>query len=174
VSGVTGTVGRSLNLGVQMAIVEVVAAYEVARYGSMAFDVVGGARYWRQKADLSLDVTRTFDISDLELVGARAFARSGAVDWVDPLVGARIRYAVAPGHELFLRGDVGGFGAGSDFPWQAIAGYGFDFARYTGITFSGVVGYRALYVDYAQGAGCQRYEFDMLQHGPILGVSMRF
>jgi hypothetical protein len=34
--------------------------------------------------------------------------------------------------------------------------------------------YRALSVDYVQGEGRQRYEFDMLQHGPILGVSMRF
>ncbi|KAB0265749.1 hypothetical protein [Microvirga brassicacearum] len=38
---------------------------------------------------------------------------------------------------------------------------------YNGITFSGVIGYRALYVDYVQGEGRQRYEFDMLQHGPV-------
>jgi hypothetical protein len=101
-------------------------------------------------------------------------ARSGSVDWLDPVIGARIRYAVAPGHELFLRGDIGGFGVGSDFSWQAIGGYGFDFGIYNGITFSGVIGYRALSVDYAEGEGRRRYEFDMLQHGPILGVSMRW
>ena len=157
-----------------MAIVEVGAAYEVARSGPLAFDVLGGARYWYQEADLSLEVTRTVDIGDLELAGARAFARSGSVDWLDPVIGARVRYAVAPGHELFLRGDIGGFGVGSDFSWQAIGGYGFDFGAYQGITFSGVIGYRALSVDYAQGEGRRRYEFDMLQHGPILGVSMRW
>jgi hypothetical protein len=37
-----------------------------------------------------------------------------------------------------------------------------------------VLGYKALYVDYTQGEGRHRYEFDMLQHGPVLGVSMRF
>jgi hypothetical protein len=37
-----------------------------------------------------------------------------------------------------------------------------------------VIGYRALSVDYAQGEGRSRYEFDMLQHGPILGLSARF
>ena len=67
-----------------------------------------------------------------------------------------------------------GCGAGSDFSWQAVAAYGWDFARYNGVTFSGVLGYRALYVDYAQGSGRQRYEFDMLQHGPVVGISMRF
>jgi len=172
--GITGTVGRAVELDVQMAIVEVGAAYEVARAGPLALDVLGGARYWYQEADLSLEVTRTLDIGDLELAGARAFARSGSVNWPDPVIGARVRYAVAPGHELFLRGDIGGFGVGSDFSWQAIGGYGFDFGAYNGITFSGVIGYRALSVDYAQGEGRRRYEFDMLQHGPILGVSMRW
>ena len=172
--GTTTSVGRAVGLDIQMAIVEVGAAYEVARSGPLAFDVLGGARYWYQEADLSLEVTRTLDIGDLELAGTRALARSGSVDWLDPVIGARVRYAVAPGHELFLRGDIGGFVVGSDFSWQAIGGYGFDFGVYNGITFSGVIGYRALSVDYAQGEGRRRYEFDMLQHGPILGVSMRW
>jgi hypothetical protein len=172
--GVTGTLGTSLNLDIEMAIVEVGGAYEVARSGPLAFDLLGGARYWYQQADLSFAVAAAVDIGDLQIAGARAFARSGSVDWLDPMIGARIRYTVAPGHELLLRGDIGGFGVGSDFSWQAIGAYGFELGTYQGITFSGVVGYRALYVDYVQGEGRRRYEFDMLQHGPILGLSARF
>jgi hypothetical protein len=82
-------------------------------------------------------IAGTVDIGGLELAGTRAFARSGSVDWLDPVVGARVRYAVAPGHELFLRGDIGGFGVGSDFSWQAAGGYGFGFGTYNSITFSG-------------------------------------
>ena len=41
-------------------------------------------------------------------------------------------------------------------------------------TYQGVIGYRVLSVDYAQGEGRRRYEFDMLQHGPVLGLSARF
>jgi len=172
--GVSTTIGRSLGLDIEMAIVEAGASLEVARSGALALDLLGGVRYWYQEADLSLSVAGTLDIGDLEIVGARAFARSGSVDWVDPLVGARIRYAVAPGHHLFLRGDIGGFGVGSDFSWQAVGGYGFDFGVWNGVTFAGVIGYRALQVDYTQGEGRRRYEFDMLQHGPVLGLSMRF
>lgn len=172
--GVTGTLGTSLNLEIEMAIVEVGAAYEVARSGPLALDLLGGARYWHQEADLSFDIAGAIDIGDLQLAGARAFARSGSVDWLDPVIGARVRYAVAPGHEIFLRGDIGGFGVGSNFSWQAVGGYGFDFGTYQGITFSGVIGYRALSVDYAQGEGRRRYEFDLIQHGPILGISARF
>ena len=129
---------------------------------------------WHQEADLSLDFTAAVQSGDLEVTGGRAFARSGSVDWLDPVIGARVRYTVAPGHELLLRGDIGGFGVGSDFSWQAIGVYAFEFGTYQGIAFSGVIGYRALYVDYVQGEGRQRYEFDMLQHGPVLGLSARF
>lgn len=172
--GVTTTVGRSLGLDIEMAVLEVGTSYEVARSGALAFDILAGARYWHQEADLSFEVTRTIDIGDLERVGGRAIARSRSIDWLDPILGARIRYAVTAGHNLFLRGDIGGFGVGSNFSWQAAGGYGFDVGTYQGITFSGVIGYRALYVDYVQAEGRQRYEFDMLQHGPILGISARF
>ncbi len=170
----------SADVSFQMAILEAGGAYEVARFGvggpgaSVALDVLAGGRFWYQKADLSFDLATTVDIGDLELGRNRAIARSGSVNWADPFVGARLRYAISPGHEIFVRGDVGGFDVGSRFAWQAIAGYGFDFAVWNGITFSGVLGYRGLYVDYAHGAGRQRYEFDMLQHGPVLGVNMRF
>jgi len=172
--GMTGALGTSLGLDIEMAIAEVGAAYEVARFGPLAFDILGGARYWYQQADLSLDVTAAVDTSDLQIAGVRAFARSGSVDWLDPLIGARVRYTVAPGHELVLRGDIAGFGIGSDFSWQAIGAYGFELGTYQGVAFSGVIGYRALYVDYVEGKGRQRYEFDMLQHGPVFGVSARF
>ena len=85
---------------------------------------------------------------------------------------ARLRYGVAPGHELFLRGDLCGFGVGSDFSWQVVGGYIFDFGTWQGVTVSGVIGYRALSVDYTQGEGRRRYEFDMVQRGPVLGLSI--
>jgi hypothetical protein len=172
--GVTGTLATSLGLDIEMTIAEVGAAYEVARSGPVALDVLAGARYWHQEADLSLDVSAGVQVSDLEVAGVRAFARSGSVNWLDPIIGARLRYTVAPGHELLLRGDIGGFGVGSDFSWQAVGAYGFELGTYQGVTFSGVIGYRALYVDYVQGEGRQRYEFDMLVHGPVVGISARF
>jgi len=49
-----------------------------------------------------------------------------------------------------------------------------SFGAYNGIAFSGVIDYRALSVDDAQDQGRRRYEFDMLQHGPVLGLSMRW
>lgn len=169
---IAGSVGAATGVKLSMGILEAGAAYEVARVGSVGFDVLAGARYWSQRVDLSLDLATTVDIGDLSFGRNVAIARSGAVDWLDGFVGARMRVAVAPGQELFLRGDIGG--GGSKFSWQGIAAYGFDFAEMNSITYSGIIGYRALYVDYAQGEGRRRYAFDMLQHGPVVGLSLRF
>jgi hypothetical protein len=169
---IAGGVGAAADVKIAMAIVEAGVAYEVARVGSVGFDVLAGARYWYQRADLSFDLATTIDIGDLGFGRNVAIARSGTVDWLDGFVGARMRLAVAPGHEIVLRGDVGG--GGSKFSWQGIAAYGFDFAEKNGVIYSGLIGYRALYVDYAQGEGRRRYAFDMLQHGPIVGLNLRF
>lgn len=171
-SDIAGSVGATTGVNLSMAILEAGAAYEVARVGSVGFDVLAGARYWSQRVDLSFDLATTVDIGDLSFGRNVAIARSGAVDWLDGFVGARMRVAAGPGQELFLRGDIGG--GGSKFSWQGIAAYGFDFAEMNGITYSGIIGYRALYVDYAEGEGRRRYGFDMLQHGPVVGLSLRF
>jgi hypothetical protein len=182
--GITAGLAATGELRGKMAIAEAGAAYEIARFGfpfgdvvriPTALDVLAGARHWYQEADVSFDIRVTVDIADLVVVERnRAIAKSGSVDWTDPFIGARLRFAVAPGHQVFVRGDVGGFDVGSNFSWQAIAGYQFDFAAWSGITFSGLIGYRALHVDYTQGEGRRHYEFDMLQHGPVLGLTMRF
>ncbi|MGO4677172.1 hypothetical protein AB4Z40_30195 [Bosea sp. 2YAB26] len=169
---ISGAIGASGDAKTSMAILEAGAAYEFARYGSVGFDVLAGARYWYQRADISFDAGATVDVGDLSFGRNVAIARSGSVDWVDGFAGARMRIGVAPGHEIFLRGDLGG--GGSKFSWQGIAGYSFDFAEKNGITYSGILGYRALYADYAQGEGRRRYAFDMLMHGPVVGLSLRF
>ena len=170
--GISGSLGAALDLKYQMAIVEAGGAYEFARWGPVSFDVLAGARYWNQTADLDLNVTGTLDLRDLAVSRNKAIARSGTVDWVDGFGGGRVRIALAPGQQLFFRGDVGA--GGSKLSWQTIAAYSYDFGTKNGITYSGVLGYKALYVDYAQGTGRNRYRFDMLQYGPVIGLNIRF
>ncbi|MHB2166445.1 hypothetical protein [Alsobacter sp. R-9] len=170
--GVTGTLGAGLDMQYQMAIVEAGGAYEVGQIGPVAFDVLAGARYWYQKIDATLDLNGTVDLGNLVVEGGRVVARSGSVDWIDAFAGARARVSIAPNQHLELRGDLGG--GGSKFTWNALAAYAYDFTTRNGVTYSGVIGYKALYVDYVQGEGRNRYEFDMVQHGPVLGLSIRF
>lgn len=170
--GVGAAVGAAVDMQFQMAILEAGAAYEIGNIGPVAFDVLAGARYWYQKLDLGLDIATTVNLGDLAIGRGRAIARSGSVDWIDAFAGIRARVSLAPNHHLEFRGDLGA--GGSKFTWQALAAYAYDFKTTNGVTYSAVIGYKALYVDYVQGSGLSRYEFDMLQHGPVLGMSVRF
>lgn len=180
---VAARLGADISADFTQATVEFGGAYEVRQWrsaassganGSLALDVLAGGRYWYQKLNLSADLSGTADVNGLTISGDRALARSGSVDWVDPFVGARLRYQRAIGEEVVLRGDIGGFGAGSDFSWQLIGTYNWQLCTVFGMNLVGYVGYRALAVDYSEGAGRNEYSIDAVQHGPVIGVTTRF
>ena len=181
VDELNATVGASAGLKYEMVIAEMAAAYEVAHWGSTgapgagtAIDVFGGARGWWQKADASLSLAGTINIGDLTRNADGTLTASGSVGWVDPLVGVRLRHQFARGWNFIASGDVGGFGVGSKFSWQALAALNYDFYVHNGITWSGMAGYRALYVDYTKGSGLTHFEYNMTMHGPIIGLTARF
>jgi hypothetical protein len=175
--------GANFETTIKMIIAELAGAYQLAHWGSPAasatsIDIYAGGRLWSQQAEASLNVSATLAAllprQSFELNGGRAYAKSGDITWVDPLVGLRVRHQFTPGHELTLSGDIGGFGVGSELSWQAVGAYRFAFAKIYGADWSGMIGYRALYADYSKGAGNTLYRFDVLQHGPMVGVSARF
>jgi hypothetical protein len=169
------SVGADADVDFKQTIIELGAAYEVARWRSdTAIDLLAGARYWHQDMSLRFDLTGTLDLNGVVVSRNRAIARSGDVDWVDPLVGFRVRHHLAPGQGLVLRADVGGFDAGSQFSWNVLGAYTFTFAVRNGVTYAGVLGYRALGVDYETGSGVNRYEYDVVQHGPVVGLTVGF
>ena len=170
-----GTLSAALGLDFEETVIEAGGAYEITKWGSStAIDILAGARYWHQEMSINLALTGGLIIGGLDLSKGIAIARGGSVDWVDPLVGARIRHQLAPGQQLMLRADVGGFGAGSQFSWNALAAYSWEIAVSDGMTYSGLLGYRALDVDYEQGSGRNKYEYDVLQHGPVTGLTIGF
>jgi hypothetical protein len=110
-----------------------------------------GGRYWLQKADLTLNLAGTIGVNTADLQvsadGSKAFARSGNVQWVDPVLGFRIRHKLAEGQDLALEADLGGFGMGSRISAQAVGTYAYQFGSTGSVGWSVVLGYRALYVD---------------------------
>jgi len=173
------TISTRSNAGLdyEITMVESGLTYEVASWAgtssATALDLLGGARYWNQELDLSLAVNTTVDLGrlGLERSGAVAVARTGTLEWVDPFVGLRLRHQLAPGSELQFLGDIGGFGVGSDLTWQLFGGYAFDFWQ---SNLHGVIGYRALAVDYTQDSGTFDNNLDLILHGPVIGLSFRW
>lgn len=176
---ISGSLSASLGQEFEQTVAELGGVYQIGKWtapsgGLMAVDVLAGARYWHQDMSINLALTNTLDIGDLVVTRGIAVARGGGVDWVDPVVGARLRHHFAPGQELVLRGDIGGFGLGSDLTWNVAATYSFVICTQDGVTYSGLVGYRALDVDYEQGSGRTQYRYDVLQHGPLSGLTISF
>ncbi len=179
------SLGGTVEADYEQATIELGGAYEVwsgetAGLGKGAVDVLGGGRYWYQDTSVSADLNATLNVTgplgivDLTQTRNRVIARSGSVDWVDPFIGARLRQKLAPGQDLTLRGDIGGFDVGSQFTWQVLATYNFQLCLTDQYVLDGYLGYRALSVDYSQGSGNSKYEFDVLMQGPVIGATLHF
>lgn len=177
---INASLGVNVEVDYEEATVELGGAYEIwsgampGVPGGSAIDFLVGGRYWHQETDVSADFATTVDLGGLTISGGRAIAKSGSVDWIDPFFGARLRHQFAPGQELVVRGDIGGFGAGSEFTWQVLATYNWQMCILDGLAIDAYVGYRALSVDYSQGSGDTRYEYSVLQQGPVIGFTSRF
>lgn len=164
-----------------LAFAEAGAAYEVARWeqgpmgGSTAFDVLAGARYWYGSTHAKVKVTSNLDLPRLGLTkkGKYAVSKSGDLDWVDPVIGMRVRQDIGANGELQLLGDIAGFGVGSEFSWQIFAGYNHDF-HFGQTAMGAMIGYRAIGVDYKTGSGSNARTLDLVLHGPIAGLQFKW
>ena len=116
--------------------------------------IYAGARIWRVRATVALP--RQFDARE--------------VTWADPVVGFRMRAPINRKLEFAFSGDFGGFGAAADYDVMAWPMLGYNI----GNGWRAELGYKLNYVDYSTNKTNRFYEFDMLLHGPTLGVSYTF
>ena len=166
-----------------IAIGEAGVTYELARWKFLgapnsftSLDAYAGMRYWFVDLDLQLDVTDAAAAERLGLsqAGALGVAKSGALQWVDPVIGLRARHEFAPGERFETRGDIGGFGAGSAFSWEVYGGYSRDF-EFSGLKLTSSVGYRALSVYYSKtNSNGRENGINAVLHGPVMSLGLRF
>lgn len=123
------------------------------------WSVYGGARYWDLDADLSLSVE-----------GREPVTASASDSWIDPIVGLRYVAPLGGDWSLMARGDVGGFGVGSDFSWSATAIAVYQINRNAHL----LLGYRHIDVDYEDGNGADRFKWDVWEGGPTAGFAWQF
>jgi hypothetical protein len=87
-------------------------------------------------------------------------------DWMDPIIGARWQWNFNENWFLAAKGDIGGFGVGSDFTWNTQATIGYQFTEY----FSTELGYRYFDTDYRDGD----FSYDIAEHGAFIGFNFTF
>jgi hypothetical protein len=136
-------------------IVEPSLTYTVSKY----FEVLAGARY----NTMTADIRGTGPLGNFR-------ESSGTQDWWDPIVGANVRLPFAKQFSLNMRGDIGGFGVGSDLTWQAFPFVSWQFIRWGSLQ----AGYRWVYTDYETGSGQNQFRYDVLSQGPQLGFTASF
>jgi len=151
---------RDISVVYEQWMIEFGGFYQVGKWSigdgkkqQMTFDALAGGRYWWVRADLDTST---------------AINPVKSNQWIDPLVGARLTADLSERVNLNIRGDVGGFGAGSDFSWNGVITLGYRFSDHI----TGLLGYRALYVNYKNGSGGSRYEETI--HGPVMGIAFVF
>lgn len=144
-----------VDLEVSMGLIEPALAYRVADTGAVAVDILVGGRLWLAENELRFSggVLPKLKLTDDKV-------------WGDPIVGGRLQWRLTDKWFASLLADVGGFGVASDVTWQTFAAVGYRFNE----TWSAKLGYRAIGVHYESGG----FELDVIQHGFLLGVGIRF
>jgi hypothetical protein len=86
--------------------------------------------------------------------------------WVDPILILRLHSEPMEDFIYQVRGDIGGFGIGSDFAWQLQVYFGYQFSQ----VFHMTMGYRIISMDYESGSGDDRFLYDI----NTAGLNVRF
>jgi hypothetical protein len=131
--------------------------------GLLNADLLLGARY--TSLDIAVDADLTAAQRDFEV------DFEGERDWVDPFIGIRANLRLTQDIDLSLRGDVGGVVTGSDFTWNVQGLLGYRFLLF-GADATAWGGYRALGQDYDDHSGDAEFTWDVVLHGPVIGMSV--
>ena len=144
---------RRTSANVSQTAVQPMLFYRVSKN----LELMGGARY----NSIKLKLDSTFPAID---------GTERRKDWIDPIIGMRMTAPLGRSTEFSFQANVGGFGIGSDVAIQARPMVSFKIASKTTID----VGYQFVYMKYDTGSGTDRFLYDVLTQGPILGVTFKF
>jgi hypothetical protein len=153
--------GGVVDANVRQGILELLASRELdVAAGSL--QLLGGVRWWDNRVKARFDPALINGSVTTEI----------SEDWVDPVVGLRWTHDLADRWQVRLRGDIGGFGVGSDFSWGASATAFYSMGDRYLLEF----GYMALDVDYDndKAASAGAFAYDTTTYGPLLGLVINF
>ena len=105
------------------------------------------------------------DINRKEIGGdTRPINANMSETWFDPILLIRVTGDIKNKWLFQFRGDVGGFGLGSYYAYQAQGTAGYNFTRWFQLT----AGYRILGMHYDKGTDENRFRYDMNIFGPMI------
>lgn len=131
----------------------------------LSFDLLGGGRYMNIEGEVDI-----IPGGPLGILPGRTFGRRE--EWVDPIVGGRLRWDIDEKLAAGVRFDFGGFdiGEGSNLTWNLLAGIDYKLKENMSLK----AGYRILDLDYDSGSGTNEFGLDVQFRGPFLGLTYSF
>jgi len=149
-----GPAGARIDTGLETFVGMGAVGWQVWSDERARIDAFGGARLVSTEVDLS----RRGPLA--------AQSASASETFVDPVIGMRVGYRATDRIALRAAADIGGFGVGSDFSWEAFAGGSYAFSE----RIRGELGFRYLSIDYEDDG----VEVDLQLYGPTVGLSVVF
>ena len=148
-----------VDASIDAAITEVAVIRRIES-GRDSFEPYAGIRHWN--ADVTAEIQSFFFNGTVE-VGDK---------WTDPIVGLRYLHPMGERWRLIAQGDIGGFGAGSKFSWNAATGASYALSRRSQFQ----IVYRVLSVDRESPAigGGSPVDLDLSISGPLIGFAYQF
>ena len=125
--------------------------YRLINSEHLQIDGLAGLRYWRVGADFTL----------APALGGVTLSKT--INWIDPLVGARIKLPVSRNLTAMFQGDAGGWGSGSQLDYQVLGAFTYQLKPKWALD----AGWRYMYTDYSDNLIHSR----VAQSGIILGVT---
>jgi hypothetical protein len=150
-----GPVYSAVNLKSDFIQTTAALTYSLPLTGKFHAEALAGAQIWI--------VNENLEFTTGLLPG---FTTSGEKTWVDPVIGADLRYDLSRRWFVTAKGTVGGFGVSSDISCDVFSGVGFHITDWCSTT----IGYRYLHEEYNRN----QFEFNMDAHGFLLGVGFHF
>jgi hypothetical protein len=89
------------------------------------------------------------------------------------MFGSRFTVDLFKHFQLLIGGDIGGFGVGSHFTYSILGFLGYRFQMF-GCAVTAHAGYRTLLPNSETYTDGSLFRWDVILHGPILGLTLRF
>lgn len=153
-----GPLKTNVDLDFQQFLGEASVFYRVHDAFEGFVDLYAGVRHNSINLDLAATSTGT-------LLPINA-SRSADKSWTDPIIGLRSQWEINDRWFLAAKGDVGGFGAASDFTWNLQGTVGYQFNECVSLE----VGYRYFDTDFSDGG----FTYDIAQSGAWIGMNFKF
>jgi opacity protein-like surface antigen len=160
-----GPAGSGFDVSIRQKWFGLYGAYRVAKgsYGKngrpFSVDLQGGVRYNTLKQEIN--ISNPLPIPTL----------GGDEGWWEPVIGARGVWELNDRWRAIVSADFGGFGAGGD-KLQVGANIGAEFSPWENTSL--VFGYRYFSMDYSTTLSTGVMAYDVQQHGPVIGLKIRF